>query len=97
MRAEPQVARLMLRRLVGPLTMWDAKDTEDVEWEAGATAGLLDGLAPIHVVASPTGFGAAGNVQRTSPPTGRSLADEHDRAKRGSGSSPTGFEPVFWP
>jgi hypothetical protein len=32
LRAEPHVARLLLRRLVGPLKMWDAADA-GVEWE----------------------------------------------------------------
>lgn len=55
LRAEPQVARMMLRQLVGPLTLWDAT-AADVQWETTATAALLDGLAPIQVVASPAGI-----------------------------------------
>jgi hypothetical protein len=55
LRAEPHVARLLLRRLVGPLKIWDAAE-EGIAWEAAPKAELLDGLAPIHVVASPTGF-----------------------------------------
>ncbi len=62
LRAEPKVARLLLRRLVGPLTLWDATDPgpEWVEWEASVTTELLEGLVQL-------------------------------------GTSPTGFEPVFWP
>ena len=46
---------MVLRRLVGPLTLWGATEA-GVQWEATATAALLDGLAPIQVVASPPGF-----------------------------------------
>jgi site-specific DNA recombinase len=58
LREEPIVARRLLRRLVGPLTLWDASEPDAawVEWEAALTPALLDGLAPIQVVASPTGF-----------------------------------------
>ncbi len=40
------VARRLLRRLVGPLTLWDAKDTEAawVDWDTVLTPALLDGL-----------------------------------------------------
>ena len=35
LRAEPKVARLLLRRLVGPLTLWDATDLDAgwIEWK----------------------------------------------------------------
>ncbi len=58
LRAEPTVARHLLRRLVGPLTLWDASEPDAawVEWEAMLTPALLEGLAPIQVLASPTGF-----------------------------------------
>jgi hypothetical protein len=48
----------MLRRLVGPLTLWNeaVPSAEWVEWEAFLTPALLDGLAKIHHVASPPGF-----------------------------------------
>jgi len=54
LRAEPRVARLLLRRLVGPLTLWDASEPDAawVEWETIVTPALLEGLAPIQVVAS---------------------------------------------
>jgi hypothetical protein len=47
------VARLLLRRLVGPITLWDASEpgAEWVQWEASVTADLLDGL--VQLVASP--------------------------------------------
>jgi hypothetical protein len=55
LRDEPTLARRLLRRLVGPLTLWDASEPEAawVEWEAVLTPALLEGLAPIQVVASP--------------------------------------------
>ena len=55
LRAEPTVARLLLRRLVGPLTLWEESETgtEDLRWEAEPTAALLEGL--VHHVASPRG------------------------------------------
>jgi len=53
LRAEPQVARLVLRRLVGPLTLWDEAD-DGARWEADITPEtLLDGL--VQLVSSPTG------------------------------------------
>ena len=58
LRAEPIVARRLLRRLVGPLTLWDASEPDAawIDWETTLTPALLEGLAPIQVVASPTGF-----------------------------------------
>ena len=55
LRDEPKVARLLLRRLVGPLTLWDAAEPSAawLDWETVLTPALLDGLAPIQVVASP--------------------------------------------
>ena len=60
-RSEPQIARLLLRRLIGPLTLWNSVEPSDewVQWEANTTTELLAGLVPpssIHLVASPTGF-----------------------------------------
>jgi hypothetical protein len=56
LRAEPSVSRLLLRRLVGPLTLWDASepDAATVEWDAPVLPALFDGL--VHHVASPPGF-----------------------------------------
>ena len=57
LRAEPQIARMVLRRLVGPIVLHDeAKRPAFVQWEAQPTVGLLDGLAPPNWVASPPGF-----------------------------------------
>ena len=58
LRAEPTVARRLLRRLVGPLTLWDASEPEAawIEWETQLKPALLEGLAPIQVVASPKGM-----------------------------------------
>jgi len=55
LRGEPRLARLLLRRLVEPLTLWNAAEpsAEWTEWEAAFTPALLEGLAPIQVVASP--------------------------------------------
>jgi site-specific DNA recombinase len=62
LRAEPRVARLVLRRLVGPITLHDeSARPEWIKWEAAPTTELLAGLATLE------------------------------------GTSPTGFEPVFWP
>jgi len=57
LRAEPKVARLLLRRLVGPLTLWDATDLDAgwIEWKR-RTPALLEGLAAIQVGTSPRGF-----------------------------------------
>lgn len=45
LRAEPKIARLVLRRLVGPLTLWDQSDRPEwCQWEASAKIGILDGL-----------------------------------------------------
>ena len=54
LRTEPQVARMLLRRLVGPLTLWDAAEAE-VQWETQIRPAILDGLAPIQVGTSPPG------------------------------------------
>jgi hypothetical protein len=53
LRAEPKVARLILRRLVGPITLWDALEPGSawVQWEASVTADLLEGL--VQLVTSP--------------------------------------------
>jgi hypothetical protein len=53
LRAEPTVARTLLRRLVGPLTLWDGTEpsAEWIEWETSVSPALLEGLTPIQVVA----------------------------------------------
>ena len=45
---------MLLRRLVGPLTLWDAAepDAARIDWETLVSPALLEGLAPIPVVAS---------------------------------------------
>jgi hypothetical protein len=63
LRAEPKVARLLLRRLVEPLRLHD--ESERPEWIRGDAAlkvGLLDGL---HHVASPAGTANSCNVKFT--------------------------------
>jgi len=56
------VARLLLRRLIGPLEMWDpaVPSAEWTDWDTSLTPALLEGLAPIQVVASPTGVALLG-------------------------------------
>jgi hypothetical protein len=55
LRAEPHIAQLVLRRVVGPLTLWDeSKRPEWIQWKATPTAELLDGLATLQDT-SPTG------------------------------------------
>jgi hypothetical protein len=62
LRDEPRIARLVFRRLVGPITLHDESERPDwIKWEAAPTTDLLAGLATLE------------------------------------GTSPTGFEPVFWP
>lgn len=53
LRSEPKVARLLLRRLDGPLTLWDEPEG-GARWEAETTTSLLDSL--VHHMASPEGF-----------------------------------------
>jgi hypothetical protein len=57
LRSEPKVARLIVRKLVGPITLWE-EAPEWLRWEAPATPErLLDGLADrTYLVASPPGF-----------------------------------------
>ena len=56
LRAEPKAARLVLRRLVGPLRLWDESERPEwIKWEAVPTVELLDGLATPQAP-SPTGF-----------------------------------------
>ena len=57
LRSEPKVARLLLRRLIGPLVLYDESTRPDfIKADAVVKPGLLDGLAEIQDVASPTGF-----------------------------------------
>ena len=57
LRSEPKVARLLLRRLVGPLVMLDESTRPDfIKADCEVKTGLIDGLAEIQDVASPTGF-----------------------------------------
>ena len=59
LRSEPQVARLVLRRLVGPIALWEEPRPDYVRWEAPRQPeNLLIGLEGERsvLVASPTGF-----------------------------------------
>jgi hypothetical protein len=58
LRSEPKVARLLLRRLIGPLELYDASLPEHqmpdfIKADAEVRTGLIDGLAEIQHVASP--------------------------------------------
>jgi hypothetical protein len=60
LRGEPQVARVLLRRLVGPFEMSDPSivPPQFTEWIGSLTPALLDDLMQgqlLHLVASPTG------------------------------------------
>jgi len=47
LRSEPHLARLVLRKFVGPIVLFDdSKRPAFVKWEAQPTAELLAGLAP---------------------------------------------------
>ena len=49
LREEPKVARVLLRRLVVPLTLVDPEDFKAfIEWETSLTPAILEGLAPIY-------------------------------------------------
>ena len=53
LRSEPKVARLLLRRLIGPLVLYDESTRPDfIKADAVVKPGLLDGLAEIQDVAS---------------------------------------------
>lgn len=57
LRSEPKVARLLLRRLIGPLELHDESKRPDfVRADTMLKTGLIDGLAEIQVVASPSGI-----------------------------------------
>ncbi len=56
LRAEPALARLVVRRLVKPLVLWDpAADpcADSAEWSTSVKPGLLDGL--VHLGTSSGG------------------------------------------
>ena len=54
LRTEPHVARLLLRRLMGPLVLHEEAPGW-IRWEAHIKPALLEGLSTLHV-ASPAGF-----------------------------------------
>jgi hypothetical protein len=61
LREEPKVARLLLRRLIGPLVLTDDSQRPDwIDAEAEIKDALLDGidLDGIHDVTSPSGMGS---------------------------------------
>ncbi len=56
LRAEPKVARLVLRRMLGSLTLSGAARPAFVKWDAPVKPGILEGIVPTDLVASPRGF-----------------------------------------
>ena len=56
LRAEPKVARLVLRRMLGSLTLSGAERPAFVKWDAPVKPGILEGIVPTDLVASPNGF-----------------------------------------
>ena len=64
LRTEPQVSRLVLRRLIGPIVLWE--EPEGWRWEAPKKTELLDGLVDVYrgwdavrLMASPGGIAIA--------------------------------------
>ena len=57
LRGEPKLAREVVRRLIGPLTLWDdSQRPEFIRWEAAKKPeALLEGVSSVWM-ASPTGF-----------------------------------------
>jgi hypothetical protein len=54
LRAPKEVARLVLRRLIGPILLWDDTGTAELcRWDAETKTDLLDGV--VRLMASPTG------------------------------------------
>jgi hypothetical protein len=53
LRAEPRIARMVLRRVIGPITLFEPAP-DWCQWEAAPKADLLDGLATLQGT-SPTG------------------------------------------
>jgi DNA invertase Pin-like site-specific DNA recombinase len=61
LRKAPKIARMVLRELIGPITLWDESLPEQqrpefIEWQAPTKPGLLAGLGATLLEASPTGF-----------------------------------------
>jgi hypothetical protein len=54
LRAEPQVARIILRRLIGPILLWEEPRPDFIRWESTPKTDLLEGLASTLDMASPT-------------------------------------------
>lgn len=64
LRTEPQVARVLLRRLIGPLVLTDASEMPDfIRADAEVKPGLLDGLTPYGATLRPL------DTTRVSSPT----------------------------
>ena len=92
LRGEPQLARLLLRRLVGPITLTDPSDTKAfVEWAASLTPALLEGLAPCTSVGVPTGIRT--RVSALKGPRPRPLDDGDSRAQFFTIASPRARSP----
>ncbi len=68
LRSEPKVARLLLRRLIGPLVLYDESTRPDfIKADAVVKPGLIDGLADIQDVTFRSGrVGNSGEVTMSS-------------------------------
>ncbi len=67
LRSEPKVARLLLRRLIGPLALYDESTRPDFIQAGAEVKPGFDGLRKYKDVASPTGnhpFTVTGSVLR---------------------------------
>jgi hypothetical protein len=86
LREEPKVARLLLRKLIGPLVLvYESQNPNFVDADVEIRPALLDGLHEAENLASP--------AERTHHANANG-SGIHDVEKL---ASPTGFEPVFWP
>ena len=62
------MARVLLRRLIGPLTYADPADTRVFdEWVASLTPALLEVFLNVQVVTSPSGLESSGRLPLNEP------------------------------
>jgi hypothetical protein len=90
LRDEPKVARLLLRKLIGPLVLVDESQNPNfVEADVEIKPALLEGLHDVEKGASP-----AERTHHVNDDGSCGVSGLHEGEKL---ASPTGFEPVFWP
>jgi len=89
LRSEPKVARLLLRRLIGPLVLYDESTRPDfIKADAVVKTGLIDGLAEIQDVASPPGF-------EPGPAAEKRTIGTIDRVSQRHGGQPSKIDAIF--